>query len=303
MFQTDPNTGELIIDLETGIPAKTSNKEKVPDAAKEVVSKEEVNKFAPSVEVAAKRYKDLQKWATKVSQEKAALEKRVGRLESNVAKRNADSSKPTIGSVSEAFSELTNTDNIQSYIESVVKAVIHPFVTDTVSKLNDISPMLSDWQTRNELLTLAKDHPDFVKWQKEMLEVNESLEDDSDMTVSELYHEARRRNPDKVEALEKEELQSLQEKHEEGDNEEPVEDGTSDTPDENEATSTSGNNDELADTEEDLVDSDSLLSLIKSPSPKKAATSNDDSRPPNSAPSEENQIMDSIVSALEDLTN
>jgi hypothetical protein len=193
----NPDTGELEFEFEEindGTPAPTPEQQ---EAAQKNFSGGDPN-------VAQDRYKAVQGWATRVHQQNLGLQQRLAALEAQAQLPPKPVATPTQlptatdPGAPDVEALFQNPQEFQSYVQDTVRAHLGLVGKYVEEQLEPYRPVLSAYQTHNELQTVAARHPDFVHWHKEMLAVSSALPQDQEMTLEQLYYEARQQNPDKA---------------------------------------------------------------------------------------------------------
>lgn len=193
----NPETGEIEFEFEEVDDGKP---ELTPE--QQAAAQQNFDNGDPSK--AAERYKAVQGWATKVHQKNLELEQRLARLEAGV-----DAPRPQVKPPVELptandpgapnlESVLSDPNALQQYVAEAVRShlgLVGEYVRD---QLAPFKPVLSAYKTHTELQTAVQRHEDFPYWQQEMLKVSQGLRDDQEMTLEELYYEARKLNPEKA---------------------------------------------------------------------------------------------------------
>jgi len=158
---------------------------------------------------AYERYKALQGWATKVRQENIELQQRIAQIQNQLSQLMGERNSvpkvklPSADDPGHANLEdiLSDGSKFEDYVRSVVASqlkVVGDYVDERLSKFQ---PVLDAYNTHQELLDVVNRHPDFPKWQQEMLEVSRSLPENETYTLEQIYLLARQRHPEKAEKL------------------------------------------------------------------------------------------------------
>lgn len=193
----DPNTGELLFefrDVDDGKPEPTP--EQKVEAQK--------NFDGGDPEKAQDRYKAVQGWATRVNQNNLDLQRELADLREQVGTRQ--SSTPSVTLPKTSSPENPDLDVLLQDPEAFKK-----FMVDTIhsefgiigeyvrEQLKPFNPVLVAYNTHQELTTSLEKHDDFVQWHPEMLELAKN--NTENLSLEQLYAEARKLNPEKAFAI------------------------------------------------------------------------------------------------------
>ena len=192
----NPDTGELEFAFEEPAPAAVPAPPADPAA---------VQNFALTPEQAMERYKSVQGWATKVHQENLANGKRLAQLEAALRQQQTAPPPTLPTAVAPGVPDLekiqADPQGFEAYVQQAIDARLGMVGEYVDKKLEPFNPVLGAYNMHNELRTAVAAHPDFVQWQPEMLQISNSLPPGQDMSLEELYYEAQRTHPEKVQTL------------------------------------------------------------------------------------------------------